>query len=417
MENLVVNGGGEVGDLSGWTVSPSEDATHVSVVSSPTPPEGGKCFQFYLAIGVDDGDRHITQYFPTVPGSLYEGEIYYNGVDGEMGGGGNNLTASVLLDLEGSGFGTTVQSFGFATVPDWELKPFSFVALGPTTGIRILVHALVPSPALLQVQFYIDGLNIPSLAAAPVLGSNVTFSDLLDSIAFDAGDFSSTYRNNARIWLNLVRSYCANQGFWRTALTGSADINVGGTNSDGIYPMKDASSPTPQVWAFVEGSTLLDVTDNRILTYRDQSIIGIADPNEDNTGAPRHWTDKGYNSAGEPLIGFFPRPTASTTIRGSLYKQYTSITDAQDGLTIDPFFGPIDDWAHTFMEGLRYYKEQDENEQGTQAQWMRFVHWVEQRKRKQGIPTVASHRLRNLRGGGYQDVEPPDAVFNPLILT
>ncbi len=413
MENLVVNGGGEVGDLSGWTVVPSEDSTHVSVVSSPTPPEGSKAFQFRFAIGTDEGDRHITQYFPTVQGALYEGEIYYNGEDGDMGGGGNNLIASVLLDLEGSGFGTTVQSFGFATVPTWERKPFTFVALGPTTGIRLLVHALIPSPTLRVVKFYLDGLNVPSLAAAPVLGDNVTFSDLLDSIQFDAGDFSSTYRNNARTWLNLVRSYIAGQGFWRAALRGSADINIGGSNADGIYPMKDAAN---QVWSHVDGNILLNVTDNRVVSYRDPTTIGIADPNEDNTGGPYHWTDKGYNDAGQPLIGLFPRPTVSTTLRGSLYKQYAAITDAQDGLTIDPFFGPIDDWAHCFIEGLRYYKEQDENEQGTQAQWGRFVHWVEQRKRKQGLPSAVAHRLRNLRGGGHQDVEPPDAVVNPLLL-
>lgn len=396
MEELIVNGGAEDG-LNGWEVFEGTDGS-VTVGSSPSPPEGSNLFDFRHNLGIGaPQNKEITQYVETVPGTAYEGVASYNGEDGDPGAG-NTLRARLLLDLEGLGFNTTVHQIKWNVEPSWHSVPFSFVALSARTGIRISVQAFVPFPVLHATHYYVDALSVPFVLAAPILGLRpVTFGDLLDLVQFDAGDFSSAYRNTARNWLNVVRSYIANQGFWRTALRGNGEINISGAETDGIYALKDASAPTPQVWAFVEGNQLWDITDNRVLTYEDPATVGSIDPDQNYAGTPNYWTDKGYNDAGEPLVMFYPRPSVATTVRGSLYKQFVAIDENQDGATIDPFFGPIDDWAHVFSEGLRYHKEQDENEVGMQSQWQRFIFWVDQRKRKQGIPSVTSHRLRNLR--------------------
>ncbi len=397
MEELVVNGGAEDG-LDGWVVEPG--AGTIDVVTSPTPIEGSQAFRFWTRLG-DVGEpsaKTIHQYRETVPGTTYEGVVSFNGVDGDAGGGGNNHVMHLELDLEGLGFNTTVLSVSWIDFAGWASHPFSFVALSATTGIRIHCQQIIPDPLIANMFFYADALSISFVPVAPVLGLRpVRLGELLDQVAFDAGDFSAAYRNNSRTWLNLARAYIANQGFWRTALNGEGEINVSGANTNGIYALKDASTPAAQVWAFVEGDTLVDVTDNRILTYQDPQTLMATDPNLDYQNSPLHWTDKGYNSSGEPQIMLYPRPTVATTIKGSLYKQFASVDENQDDETIDPYFGPVDDWAHCFAEGLRYYKEQDENEIGTNQQWLRFTTWVEQRKRKQGIASVVTHRLRNLR--------------------
>jgi hypothetical protein len=80
-----------------------------------------------------------------------------------------------------------------------------------------------------------------------------------------------------------------------------------------------------------------------------------------------------------------------------MYRQYASLTENDDGLEVDPFFGPVSDWSAVFMEGLRYYQEQNEGEVGTNNQYNRWVGMVERRKRKNGIQITGGSRLRSLR--------------------
>ena len=51
----------------------------------------------------------------------------------------------------------------------------------------------------------------------------MTFGDLLDQIAENADDDTSTFRTSARRWLNLTRSYIADRSLWRTALARHVD--------------------------------------------------------------------------------------------------------------------------------------------------------------------------------------------------
>ncbi len=398
MDELIVNGGAEE-DLDGWTVS-EPTAGRTGTTTSPVQT-GSKAFDFDTRIGSDtEGDKTIHQFFPTVPGKVYEGVISINGEDADPAGQADNHLIIVTADLDGDQlFETTLISKGYAFAPSWASFTFTFTAGAAQTGLKI-VNRLTGALGLGTVNFYVDNISVPALVEEPFLGLNpVTIGELLDIVQFNAGDFTSAYRIQARHWLNLVRSYAAGEGWWRSALNGEATINVSGANTNGIYPLKDAAAPIPQVYAFVEGDQLVDVTDNRILFYRHPRELERRDANLDEQNAPNFWTDKGYNSDGEPQIMLFPRPTVATTIRASMYRQYAAIDENADTLTVDPFFGPVDDWAFTFQEGLRYYLEQDENEMGTQSQWLRFVDWVKRRKKKQGIPLVTSGRFRSMKPG------------------
>jgi hypothetical protein len=283
----------------------------------------------------------------------------------------------------------------------------AFTPNGASCAIRFRPKPINPGvpDTPLQNNWYLDQVSIPGVDAPEVLeGPDVTIGDVLDSVQFNAADFSATYRAAARTWLNSIRSYAAGQALWKTALHGDAQINVTGAITSGIYPLK---STDETVYGFVAGDQLLNVTDNQPIYYRDLRELQALDPNLDEAQSQVwYWTDYGFNDAGEPLIGFHPRPSSPLTIKGPLYRQFRSLTAEDDTKLIDPFFGPVSAWSHAWIEGLRYYLEQNENEQGTEAQYRRWTGMVARRKMQQGISLAGSLRLRNLA---------PSRAFPPAV--
>lgn len=390
---LIVNGGAESG-LAGWDVAPVA-TDRIDTVSTPVF-SGSSAFRFRHDLGLPSAEISITQYIATVPGTTYEGSVAYRSAGSP--GGGNSHSAALLLDLQALGFNTTLQVVQWHEVSgDYKAIPFTFTALGATTGFRLVTTSITPFPTINTVYFYIDGVSVPSIDEPPLLGlGDVTFGQILDSIQFDAGDFSTPYRNNARNWLNLVRSAIASMQWWSTALRGDAQMAVSGTVESGIYPLKDQATPTPNKYAFVDGDSLYDITHGHVLQYKTRNEIYYDDPDVDHTSQPFYWTDSGFNDQGEPLIQLYPRPTTALTIQFPGYKQFTAVDENSDDFTIDPFFGPIDDWAYAFTEGMRYFLEQDENETGMMAQDSRFMRAVRQRISRNGISIVMTTRMRHL---------------------
>lgn len=388
---LVVNGGAELGDFTGWDTF-ADPSTRLTIDTGEFYA-GAASFDFWTNTAIHSGDVYQWQYFPTVPGSIYEGTIAAKATGSPPGGSAH--TMFVELDLEGIGFNTTAVTlpYGFAT--DWIEKSFTFVAQSTLTGIRVRVATSVIL-GLYNLHFYVDSISVPAVVEPGLLAGNVQIGDILDTVAFTAGDFSTGYRTQARTWLNMVRSQIATMGWWRGARNAFGSINVTGSESTGIYALKDNSDP-PVIWSFVDGDKLLDTTNNQVLVYRDVRELQIDDPDLSETGQPWFWSDAGTNSDGEAQIILFPRPTSSIDLVGPLFRQLTALTDTNDADTVDPFFGMVDDWAACFMEGERYYLEQDENEQGMAAQWQRFLKSIRSRKQKQGVALSHAAQLRNLR--------------------
>lgn len=206
----------------------------------------------------------------------------------------------------------------------------------------------------------------------------MTISDLLDQIVFDSDDSSTAYRNAARRWLNLARSYIADRGYWKPALDDSVTITTSAATTDGIYDM-------PSGYDFIYGSMLYDETNECRVEYQDMEILRSMDPDKSvNSSGPSFWTDAGSDGAGTRRIFLWPIPDSTSTITFPAYRLLTDLTSAQDSETVDPFFGTITPWSSCFQAGMRYFHDINNNESRTQIrdQLGIFEHAIARRRIK-----------------------------------
>jgi len=210
----------------------------------------------------------------------------------------------------------------------------------------------------------------------------MTFGDLLDEIAAQAGDESGTGRAQARRWLNLTRSYIADQAQWRSAFTADATFTTAAATTDGLYALSGYSS--------VSGDYLYDETNLLPIQFESFAALNAIDPDKTTTGQPSYWSDAGMDSNGLRRIFLWPIPDSAYTIRYAAYKDLSDIAAGNETLTLDPYFGPIPPWQSTFLAGLRYYMDLDSNEQPQQIALQKMVFDQQIKQRKRGN-TVAPH--------------------------
>lgn len=215
----------------------------------------------------------------------------------------------------------------------------------------------------------------------------MTFSDLLDETAAQAGDESGTHRAQARRWLNLIRSYTADQALWRTAFVANATLTTAAATTDGLYAISGYSN--------VSGDYLYDETNLLALEFESFAALRAIDPDKTTTGPPSYWSDAGVDDNGVRQIFLWPIPDSAYTIRYAAYKDLGDIASGDEGLTVDPYFGPIAPWQSTFMAGLRWQMDLDNNEDPNQValQKMEFDKQIRQRKRGNTVAPNAGGTL------------------------
>ena len=187
------------------------------------------------------------------------------------------------------------------------------------------------------------------------------FSDLLDQMAGGSGDDSGTYRNDARRWLNLARSEIANSQLWKMALRTEATFTTSAATTSGIYSLAD-SGQSSSGFEFVHGDTLYDQTNKFIVTHETLALTAAVDVAKETTGPPTYWADAGADVSGVRQIYLWPVPAGTYTILFHGYRMLDDVAAADDDLSVDRFFGPISPWAACFNAGMRYYHDEDNNE-------------------------------------------------------
>jgi PEP-CTERM motif len=145
--NLIVNGGFETGDFTGWTAVDPSGETFVSVAFGPYVPNSGT---YFAALGAIGGDGTVSQTFADTPGATYESSFYLAN-DGDTPNdftvtGPGSLFLGPLTDL---GAFPYTQYFGFFTGSGLDTITFAarndpgFFSLDDVS----VVEVSVPEPA------------------------------------------------------------------------------------------------------------------------------------------------------------------------------------------------------------------------------------------------------------------------------
>jgi len=222
----------------------------------------------------------------------------------------------------------------------------------------------------------------------------MTFADLISQTTFDSGDEGAGYKTAARRWLNLARSYIADQGLWKSALSARQTITTAAATTDGLYNI-------PSGYDRVFGDILFDETNNTPVFYDGLERLRALDPDISITGTPTFWADAGVESAGGSRQVFLsPIPDGTYTIAFPAYAELADVTSNDDSNTTDNFFGNILAWSNCFAAGMRYYHDLNNNEDASQTEIQRrvFEAQIKRRKMKDKLTLTGSVQLSPVKG-------------------
>lgn len=219
----------------------------------------------------------------------------------------------------------------------------------------------------------------------------MTFADLLNEVAAQAGDDGAAFRTQARRWLNYVRADIADLGDWRTAFNADVELTTSSATTSGLYVTTG--------YERISGKYLYDETNEMPLASQSFSEMQARDPDKSVTGNPQFWADAGVDSNDNRQIYLWPIPDGTYTIRYAAYKVLTEISESDETLTTDPYFGDIVPWAATFFAGLRYYMSVDDNEDIAQSelQERKFHKKIRQRLKKNSVSPHAAQQMAAIR--------------------
>lgn len=224
----------------------------------------------------------------------------------------------------------------------------------------------------------------------------MTIGSLLDQVAGNADDNSASYRAAARRWLNLTRSHIASRATWRSALAQDTFETIAATS---LYPLVGV---TGIQYEAVHGDRLFDQTSSLALQFVGLQQIDEQDPERTVTGAPTVWADAGMDTSGRRQVFLWPTPDSILTVQFWGFRILEDLNETQEGLAVDPYFGPVAPWAAAFAAGLNYFQYLDNNEDGIsiQSALRNFERLIRTRKSTNTIAPVAGLMPMNVRGTG-----------------
>jgi hypothetical protein len=221
----------------------------------------------------------------------------------------------------------------------------------------------------------------------------VTISDLLDNVARSADDDSAEYRTAALRWLNLVRAHVAERARWRGAVRVDS-FQTSASVTTGLYSLTR--------YQHLAEDRLYDETNKQPILHESHGLLNEIDTAKETTGPPSWWADAGADDRGDRRLYLWPIPNGTYTIRFTGQANLATLVEDDEGLEVDPYFGPLSFWADCFDEGLHYHRLRDSNEDANQvlAQLRIFDRLIDGKKAVNHVAPNSRVTLKNVRSRG-----------------
>ncbi len=215
----------------------------------------------------------------------------------------------------------------------------------------------------------------------------MTFKDIIDTLVRDSGDEGSNYRSNALRWLNFVRQEAAVLAEWKSGKDSEGTLITDAGNTTGVYALPGYKS--------LCNDEIYDATNDAVIRRDTEMMLKAFDANQDEFGFPTLWADSGMNSDGELQVRFWPIPNDAFTLLFLGNKLLTDITRNHEMLTVDPYYGPLSTVGGMLLSGLRFYHDQNDNQDTVQVARSRaeFKAAIKLYSSSTGADSVRSSRL------------------------
>ena len=330
LQNLVVNGAFETGNLDGWTTvtTPGPDQPQYDFVTN-TPGDVLSGSTYALSIGPVNAEWSVYQNISTVPGDTYQVQFW---LSNPAGGTPSNFTASFgaatlvslsnsaaqnyteyTYDVTATGTSTELLFVGEQNPAYWYLDDVSVVDVS-RVGLKGTESVTIESGATLElgasdsqiITFATDTgtlkLDSPSTFTGQILGftgtaPNLAHSDAIDLVGFDAADTTVSASTAGGITtltvtdssgdglsatLKLVGTYSTSDFVVASDGDGGTDIFdppvTGQTSGTSAPPVAGATSGTSATLGFALGNDQINLDPGQIETKSYDGPLGGQGP-------------------------------------------------------------------------------------------------------------------------------------------
>lgn len=162
---------------------------------------------------------------------------------------------------------------------------------------------------------------------------------------------SSTFKDSARDYLNMVGRDIQSREQWNWLFTSSTFTTVADTQTYSLA--SDVLTPL----------SFRNVTENHVIIIKSTQDIDAADPDASIDGDPRWVAINGIDTSGAVQVSLYPTPDSADTIGYRYYREIPDFTEAEDNNSLDPYYPLVIQPA--LIHGITsLYKQEKGDDQG-----------------------------------------------------
>jgi len=218
----------------------------------------------------------------------------------------------------------------------------------------------------------------------------MTYGDIMANAGFDAGDTSADYQTAVLQWVNTVRNMIYVRGPWASTVRSNVSFTTSAATTSGIYTLQDESG---NKYTSLASDSMFDQTNEQTIRHESLARTWEVDHARTTPGSPSWWADAGLSTDGDKQVQLWPVPNGTYVIIFIGRPRMVDITST--GVSVDPYFGQINQWAEVLTEGVRIYHDINNNESASQIVYQRraFEAAIKLKKTTERMTVTSTDRL------------------------